>query len=257
MNEYLESLFSLNGKVAIVTGGGRGLGRGMAIALAGAGANVALVSRTEGELHDTAKEIRQKGGRADAFPADVSKVEEISGLVQSILRAKGRIDILANNAGFIVRKAALEYTLEDWERQLDVNLKGAYFMAQAAGKVMKEQGRGKIINTASLTSFIGLANAPGYGISRGGVVSMTRALAVEWAKYRINVNAIAPGYFKTHQTAPLFADEKRVEWMLSRIPWGRTGVPEDLGGAVVFLASTASDYITGQTVIVDGGWMAG
>ena len=257
MNEYLESLFSLKGKVAIVTGGGRGLGRGMAIALAGAGADVALVSRTEGELHETMRQILQKGGQAEAFPADVSRVGKIPGLVQSIHAAKGRIDILVNNAGFIIRKSALEYTLEDWERQLDANLKGAYFMAQAVGKIMKEQGRGKIINTASLTSFIGLANAPGYGISRGGVVSMTRALAVEWAKYRINVNAIAPGYFKTHQTAPLFADEKRVEWMLSRIPWGRTGVPEDLAGTVVFLASTASDYITGQTVIVDGGWMAG
>jgi 2-deoxy-D-gluconate 3-dehydrogenase len=257
MNEYLESMFSLKGKVAIVTGGGRGLGRGMAIALAGAGADVALVSRTEGELHETVRQILQKGGQAEAFPADVSRVEKIHGLVQSIHAAKGRIDILVNNAGFIIRKSALEYTLEDWERQLDANLKGAYFMAQAVGKIMKEQGRGKIINTASLTSFIGLANAPGYGISRGGVVSMTRALAVEWAKYRINVNAIAPGYFKTHQTAHLFADEKRVEWMLSRIPWGRTGVPEDLAGAVVFLASAASDYITGQTIIVDGGWMAG
>jgi NAD(P)-dependent dehydrogenase (short-subunit alcohol dehydrogenase family) len=257
MNEYLETLFSLNGKVAIVTGGGRGLGKAMAMALAGVGADVALVSRTGGELRETVKEILQKGGQAEAFPADVSRVGEIPGLVQSIHAAKGRIDILVNNAGFIIRKSALEYTAEDWERQLDVNLKGAYFMAQAVGKIMKEQGQGKIINTASLTSFIGLANAPGYGISRGGVVSMTRALAVEWAQYRINVNAIAPGYFKTHQTAPLFADEKRVEWMLSRIPWGRTGVPEDLAGAVVFLASAASDYITGQTVIVDGGWMAG
>jgi NAD(P)-dependent dehydrogenase (short-subunit alcohol dehydrogenase family) len=257
MNGYLESLFSLKGQVAIVTGGGRGLGRGMAIALAGAGADIALVSRTEGELNDSVKEIRQKGGKADAFPADISKVEEIPGLVQSIHAAKSRIDILVNNAGFIIRKSALEFTLKDWERQLDINLKAAYFMAQAVGKIMKEQGRGKIINTASLTAFIGLPNASGYGISRGGVVSMTRSLAIEWAKFRIHVNAIAPGYFKTHQTAALFADEKRVEWMLSRIPLGRTGLPEDLAGAAVFLASAASDYITGQTLIIDGGWMAG
>jgi 2-deoxy-D-gluconate 3-dehydrogenase len=229
----------------------------MAMALAGAGADVALVSRTEGELNDTAKEIRQKGGKADAFPADVSKVEGIPGLVQSIHAAKSRIDILVNNAGFIIRKSALEFTLEDWERQLDTNLKAAYFMAQAVGKIMIEQGRGKIINTASLTAFIGLQNAPGYGISRGGLVSMTRSFAVEWAKFHINVNAIAPGYIKTRQTAPLFADEKRVEWMLSRIPLGRTGLPEDLAGVAVFLASAASDYITGQTIIVDGGWMAG
>jgi len=257
MNGYLESLFSLKGQVAIVTGGGRGLGRGMAMALAGAGAAVTLVSRTESELRETMEEIRQKGGQADAFPADVSQVKDIPSLVQSIRDVRGRIDILVNNAGFIIRKSALEYTLEDWERQLDVNLKAAYFMAQAVGKIMKEQGRGKIINTASLTSFIGLANAPGYGISRGGVVSLTRSLAVEWAKYRINVNAIAPGYFKTYQTAALFANEQRLKWMLSRIPWGRTGLPEDLAGAVVFLASAASDYITGQVVVVDGGWMAG
>jgi 2-deoxy-D-gluconate 3-dehydrogenase len=257
MNGYLESLFSLKGQVAIVTGGGRGLGRAMATALAGAGADVALVSRTEGQLNDAVREIRQKGGKADSFPADISKVEEIPGLVQSIQGSKGRIDILVNNAGFIIRKSALDFTLEDWDRQLDINLKAAYFMAQAVGKIMKEQGRGKIINTASLTSFIGLKNAPGYGISRGGMVSMTRSLAVEWAQFRINVNAIAPGYIKTHQTAALFADEKRVEWMLSRIPLGRTGLPEDLAGTAVFLASPASDYITGQTIILDGGWMAG
>lgn len=143
MNGYLESLFSLKGQVAIVTGGGRGLGRGMAIALAGAGADVALVSRTEGELNDTVKEIRRNGGRADAFPADVSKAEEIPGLVQSIHAAKSRIDILVNNAGFIIRKSALDFTLKDWERQLDINLKAAYFMAQAVGKIMKEQGRGE------------------------------------------------------------------------------------------------------------------
>jgi NAD(P)-dependent dehydrogenase (short-subunit alcohol dehydrogenase family) len=229
----------------------------MAMALAGAGADVALVSRTEGELNDTGREIRQKGVKAHAFPADVSQVEEIPALVQSIHAATGRVDILVNNAGFIIRRSALDFTLEDWERQLDVNLKAAFFMAQAVGKIMKEQGRGKIINTASLTAFIGLQNAPGYGISRGGLVSMTRSLAVEWAKFHIHVNAIAPGYIKTRQTAPLFADEKRVEWMLSRIPLGRTGLPEDLAGVAVFLASAASDYITGQTIIVDGGWMAG
>lgn len=257
MNSYLESLFSLQGKVAVVTGGGRGLGRGMALGLSGAGAELALVGRTEKELKGTAEEIRAGGGKASAYPADVSKIEGLPGLVQAVYRDKRKIDILVNNAGFIIRKTALDYTPEDWEGQLAVNLKAAFFMAQAAAKIMKENGGGKIINTLSLTSFIGLPNAPGYGISRGGLLSLTRTLAMEWAKHRICVNAIAPGYFKTNQTAPLFADERRVEWMLSRIPLGRTGLPEDLAGAAVFLASPASDYMTGQAIVVDGGWLAG
>jgi 2-deoxy-D-gluconate 3-dehydrogenase len=257
MNGYLESLFSLKGQVAIVTGGGRGLGRGMAIALAGAGADVVLISRTADELNTTVQEIRQAGGQADAYPGDVFKVEEMIDLIQSIHSAKGRVDILINNAGFALRKPALEFTLDDWERQVDVNLKAAYFIAQATGKIMKDQGRGKIINIASLSSFIALQNASVYGITRGGILSMTRSLAIEWARYRINVNAIAPGYFQTKQTAPVFADEKHREWILSRIPLGRSGLAEDLAGAAVFLASKASDYMTGQIIIVDGGWLAG
>jgi 2-deoxy-D-gluconate 3-dehydrogenase len=257
MNGYLDSLFSLKGKVAIVTGGGRGLGKGMAIALANAGADVALISRTESELNQVVKEIQRAGGRASAHPADISKVEKIQDLVQAIHKDKGQIDILVNTAGFIIRKAALEFTLDDWESQVDVNLKAAYFMAQAVGRIMKEQGRGKIINIGSLFSFIGIQNAPAYGITRTGIVSMTRSLAIEWAKYHINVNTIAPGYYQTKQTAPLFSDEKRREWILSRIPWGRVGLPEDLAGAVVFLTSSASDYVTGQTLVVDGGWLAG
>lgn len=257
MNEYLDSLFSLRGKVALVTGGGRGLGRGMGVALAKAGADVALVSRTEAELDQVVKEIQMSGGKASAHPADISVVERIEDLVQSIQTRKGQIDILVNNAGFIIRKPALEFTLNDWESQVGLNLKAAYFMAQAVGKIMKTRGRGKIINIGSLSSFIGLQNASVYGITRGGIVSMTPSLAVEWAKYHINVNAIAPGYYETNQTAPLFSDEKRKDWVLSRIPWGRAGLPEDLAGAVIFLASAASDYMTGQIVVVDGGWLAG
>ena len=206
MSGYLESLFSLKGQVAVVTGGVRGLGKGMAIALAGAGADVALISRTADELHATVREIRQAGGRADAYPGDAFKLEEMTGLIQSVHSAKGRVDILVNNAGFAVRKPALEFTPEDWERQVDVNLKAAYFIAQATGRIMKAQGRGKIINIASLTSYIGLQNGSVYGITRGGILSMTRSLAIEWAGDRINVNAIAPGYFHTRQTAPVFAE---------------------------------------------------
>jgi 2-dehydro-3-deoxy-D-gluconate 5-dehydrogenase len=257
MNGYLESLFSLKGQVAIVTGSGRGLGKGMAIALAGAGADVVLISRTAAELNATAEEIWQAGGNADPYPADISKVDELNDLVQAIHSDKGRIDILVNNAGFAIRKPALDFTPEDWERQVDANLKSAYFIAQAAGKTMKDRGRGKIINIGSLSSFIALRNASVYGITRGGILAMTRSLAFEWARYHINVNAIAPGYFQTRQTAPLFADEKRREWILSRIPLERAGLPEDLAGAAVFLASKASDYITGQMIVVDGGWLAG
>jgi len=257
MNGYLESLFSLKGRVAIVTGGGRGLGKGMAIALSGAGADVVLISRTADELNTTAEEIRRAGGRAEAHPADVSKVEEMDDLIRSIHSTRGRVDILVNNAGFAIRKPALDFTPGEWEQQVEVNLKGAYFVAQAAGKVMKSQGRGKIINIGSLSSYIGLPNASVYGITRGGILSMTRSLALEWARYRIHVNAIAPGYFRTKQTAPLFSDEKRREWVLSRIPWGRAGLPGDLAGVAVFLASNASDYITGQMIVVDGGWLAG
>jgi 2-deoxy-D-gluconate 3-dehydrogenase len=257
MNGYLESLFSLKGQVAIVTGGGRGLGKGMAVALAGAGADVALISRTADELNAAVQEIRQAGGQADGYTGDAFKLDEMTDLIRSIHSAKGRVDILINNAGFAVRKPALEFTPDDWERQVDVNLKAAYFIAQATGKIMKEQGRGKIINIASLTSYIGLQNGSVYGITRGGILSMTRSLAIEWAGDRINVNAIAPGYFNTKQTAPVFADEKRREWILSRIPLGRSGLAEDLAGAAVFLASQASDYVTGQVVIVDGGWLAG
>src|SRR5512143_2598233 len=152
MNQYLESLFSLHGKVAVVTGGGRGLGKGMAMGLAGAGAEVALVSRTQKELKETVEEIRAMGGKARAYPGDVSKLDQISSLVQSIYRDKGRIDILINNAGFIIRKLAWDYTAEDWERQLDVNVKAAFCMAQAVARIMKEKGGGKIINTLSLTS---------------------------------------------------------------------------------------------------------
>ena len=257
MNTYLNSLFSLAGKVALVTGGGRGLGRGMALALAQAGADIALVSRTETELDQVVKEIHETGGKASAHAADLSVVEGIEGLVQSIHRHKGKIDILVNNAGFVIRKPALEFTLDDWESQVGPNLKAAYFMAQAAGRIMKAQGSGKIINIGSLSSFIGLQNAPVYGITRGGILSMTRSLAIEWAQYHINVNVIAPGYYETQQTAPLFSDQKRRDWVLSRIPWGRSGLPEDLAGAVIFLSSKASDYVTGQVVVVDGGWLAG
>ena len=258
-DQFLRSFYGLEGKTAVVTGGGRGLGRGMALALAQAGADLALVSRTESELKEAAEKARSLAPRRKVLPisADLSRFEEIPKIVDKVIAEFGRIDILINNAGHNRRNPAAEFSLEDWDAVLNLNLKAAFAMAQAAGRVMIRQGRGKIINTASLTSFIGIPNMVAYCSSRGGVAQMTKALSVEWAKYRINVNAIAPGYFLTKQTEAFFQDTKKMEWALSRIPMGKLGdIEKDMGGAAVFLASSASDYVTGQILIVDGGWMA-
>jgi len=246
----------LDGKIAIVTGGSRGLGRGMALALAEAGADVVVASRTLSALKEVSQEIEDKGRKSLSVELDVCNLSSINQMVDKVLDEFGRIDILVNNAGMNIRKPAVEVTEEDWDKIVNTNLKGAFFCAQAVGKVMIKQKRGKIINIGSLTSKIALPNMAPYAATRGGILQLTKSLAVEWAKYNINVNAIAPGYFKTGQTAPLFADKKWVEETLKKIPLGRTGVVEDLGGIVVFLASEASDYITGQMIFVDGGWLA-
>ena len=259
-DQFLKSFFGLEGKIALVTGGGRGLGRAMALALGQAGADLALVSRTKEELREVSEKIRflDPNRKVLAVPADLALSDEIPRLVDNVLAEFGRIDILVNNAGRNIRGPAENVALEDWDAVVDLNLKSAFVMAQAVGRVMIRQGYGKIINTASLTSFIGFPNMVAYCASRGGVAQMTKALAVEWAKYGVRVNAVAPGYFMTKQTEPLFQDPERKEWILSKIPMGRSGDAEkDLSGVVVFLASPASDYITGQIVISDGGWMAG
>ncbi|RMF86755.1 MAG: glucose 1-dehydrogenase, partial [Nitrospinota bacterium] len=239
----MHHLFDLTGKVALVTGGGRGLGRGMALALAGAGADLVLVSRTASELEAVAAEARKLGRRALPVPLDLTVPGNIDRMVQAALEEFGKIDILVNNAGTNVRKPALEITAEEWERVVALNLRAAFFVAQAVGRTMIERRQGKIINTASLTSEIGIANVSVYGCTKGGIRQMTRALALEWAPYHINVNAIGPGYFKTSMTRAVFEDPERRRWIESRIPWGRTGTPDDLAGAVIFLAAPASDYI--------------
>jgi len=248
--------FSLKGKIALVTGGGRGLGKGMALALAGAGADVAVAARTEEELAQTVKEIQAMGRRAVGFKLDVTRVPDIQDTVARVASEIGGLDILVNGAGMNIRKPVLEATEADWDFLMAVNLKGAFFTAQAAARIMLPRGKGKIINIASLTSEIGLPNICMYGVSKGGISQMTKGMAVEWARYNINVNAIGPGYFKTAMTTPLFENKESVAGLEKRIPFGRTGLPEDLAGAVVFLASEASDYITGQTIYVDGGWLA-
>jgi len=248
--------FSLSGKTAVVIGASRGLGHGMARALAEAGADLALVARTLSPLNELAEGMKGLNRKCLILPQDVSKLSEIEGMVNRVIEAFGKIDILINSQGTQVRKPALEMTEQDWDGLMSVNLKSVFFSCQAVGREMARQGKGKIINVASLTSMIGLPNISIYGASKGGVAQLTKALAVEWAPHHINVNAVLPGYYKTALTEDLFKNEERAKWVLSRIPLGRTGLPEDLAGTVVFLSSEASDYVTGQIIPVDGGWLS-
>jgi 2-deoxy-D-gluconate 3-dehydrogenase len=248
--------FKLTGNVALVTGASRGLGQGMAIALAEAGADVALVARTASALEETASLIRKAGVKTLVILADLSISGESSRVVNETVSHFGKVDVLLNAAGTQVRKPIFEMTEQDYDYLMSVNLKSIYFLSQSAAKEMAKRKKGKIINIASLSSFIGLSNISIYGTSKGGVASLTRQFAVELANNNVQVNAIAPGYFITELTAALFKDPERAKWVLGKIPLGRTGDAEDLKGAVVFLASAASDYVTGQTIPVDGGWLA-
>ena len=248
--------FKLNGNVALVTGASRGLGQGMAIALAEAGADVALVARNESALEETAAMITKAGSRALVLKADLSSSAEAKRVVKDTLDHFGQLDILLNAAGTQIRKPISDVTDQDFDYLMNVNLKAIYFLSQSAAEAMAKKHKGKIINITSLASFIGLSNISIYGASKGGVASLTRQFAVEFAKNNIQVNGIGPGYFITELTASLFSDPDRAKWVLSRIPLGRTGDAEDLKGAVVFLASPAADYITGQILNVDGGWLA-
>jgi len=246
--------FRLDGKIALVTGAATGLGAAMALALAEAGATVACHGNRR-PAEETAKAILAAGGHAAAFSADLSEragAEKLFADASSL----GPIDILINNAGVIHRSAAEDFALEDWERVLQVNLTSMFQLCQLAGKGMLERGGGKIVNVASLLSFQGGVRVPAYAASKGGVAQLTKALANEWAGRRVNVNAIAPGYFRTTNTSTLQADETRNRQILERIPAQRWGDPGDLAGAAVFLSSPASDYVHGEVLVVDGGWMA-
>jgi NAD(P)-dependent dehydrogenase (short-subunit alcohol dehydrogenase family) len=217
---------------------------------------VIAAARNAERLEEVTKEIRGLGRQAWAVQLDVSRSSTFSAQVATIIEQCGQIDILVNAAGMNIRKPILEVTEADWDYLMSVQLKGVFFLSQAVAPYMIKQGRGKIINIASLSSVIGLANISIYCAAKGGIAQLTKAMAVEWAKHGINVNAIGPGYYETPMTRPVFEDPERVNWMLSRIPLGRTGVPKDLAGAAVYLASDASNYVTGQILYVDGGWLA-
>jgi len=248
-------LFSLKGKNALVTGSGQGLGAGMAIAFAQAGANVTLHNYDQ-VLESTIEEVKKTGVKYICRSGDVCDKAIGQMLVDDTVKEFGSIDILVNNAGTIRRAPAAEHSEEFWKTVIDTNLNSVWFLSQYAGRKMLAQGHGKIINTASLLSFQGGILVPGYAAAKGAVAQLTKALANEWADKGINVNAIAPGYMQTDNTAALRADAKRNAEILARIPAGRWGSPEDLQGAAVFLASAASDYMHGYTIAIDGGWLA-
>ena len=249
-------LFRLDGRVALVTGAARGLGQAMALGLAEAGADIVALDRCESD--ETGAAVTKLGRRFMQVCCDLreASVADLNAIVAQIVTQMGRLDILVNNAGIIRRAPALEYSEADWDDVLQINLKSVFFMSQAAGRVMVPQGGGKIINVASMLSYQGGILVPSYTAAKSAVAGITRGLANEWAKHGINVNAIAPGYMATDNTAPIRADAARAETILARIPAGRWGEPEDLQGCVVFLASRASDYMHGTIVCVDGGWMA-
>ncbi|MGN1317896.1 MAG: 2-dehydro-3-deoxy-D-gluconate 5-dehydrogenase KduD [Lachnospirales bacterium] len=247
--------FKLNGKVAVVTGANTGLGQGMCVALAEAGAKVCGVARRSCE--ETAKLIAENGGEFLEIIADLGTTEHIERIIAEAKAKFGRVDILVNNAGIILREDAINVNEADWDKVIDINLKVVFFMAQAFAREFEAQkSGGKIINVASMLSFQGGIRVPSYTSSKSAIMGLTRALANEWAAKGINVNAIAPGYMATNNTTQLRNDADRNDAILGRIPAGRWGTPDDMKGAVVFLASAASDYVNGYTVAVDGGWLA-
>ena len=252
--------FDLSGKAALVTGANTGIGQAIAVALAQAGADVAVAGRSEPT--ETLAAIAAAGRKAVNIKADFGSVEPVQRVVDEAIAGLGRLDILVNNAGIIRRSDAVDFTEADWDAVVDTNLKTLFFLSQAAARVMLTQGvlngqsRGKIINIASLLSFQGGVRVPAYTAAKSGVAGLTKALANEWAAKGVQVNAIAPGYIETNNTAALQADETRNRQISERIPAGRWGRPQDIAGAAVFLASGAADYITGHVLAVDGGWLA-
>jgi NAD(P)-dependent dehydrogenase (short-subunit alcohol dehydrogenase family) len=252
-----SNFFDLSEKVAIVTGGGRGLGRTMALALADAGANVIIADIIINQAEYVAKEIIKKNIRSLAIKVDVTKPKEVQKMVSQVMKHFRRIDILVNNAGINIIAPAESFGPKDWDKVLSINLKGVFLCAQAVGKVMIKQRKGKIINIASIAGMVGTPHhAVAYNSSKAGVINLTRALAIEWGKYNINVNAIAPGIIETDLTRKRLENKKYYKYWIDRTPLGRIGKPEDLIGALIYLSSETSDWLTGHTIVVDGGYTA-
>ncbi len=249
-----SDLFDLSGRVALVTGASRGLGQAMAVGLAHAGATLALCARDVAGLDATRAAVEAEGGRAATFAMDVLSRSSVRAAVQAAVGELGRIDILLNNAGVNVRKPVLDLSEEEWDLVVDTNLKGYFLVAQAVGAHMVARRRGKVVNVASILATVGMAHQLPYAASKGGVAQLTKVMAIEWAPYGVNVNAIAPTYFETPLVSAIRQDPERFRFINERTPMGRWGQPEELVGTVVWLASRASDFVTGQTVHVDGGW---
>jgi NAD(P)-dependent dehydrogenase (short-subunit alcohol dehydrogenase family) len=250
-----KELFDLTDKIAMVTGGGSGIGRRIALAFSEFGANVIIADIDQKATDLVVSEIKSKGKEAIAIRVDVTQPKEVQEMVTISLHSYGRIDILFNNAGISIRGPAESFSLEDWNKVIAVNLTGMFLCAQAIGKVMIKQGGGKIINTASVSAKLGHPGNLAYAAAKHGVVGMTKVMAVEWGKYGVSVNSIAPGIIKTPMTAKAFTVAEKYQELVSKVPMGRLGEPEDLIGAVIFLASQASNYITGQTIYIEGGRM--
>jgi len=253
----MQELFDLTGKVAIVTGTSRGLGQHFARALAKAGADLIITSRNISRLDNFKEEIESLGRKALPVKLDVLLQSDIEKMVRTAISEYGKIDILVNNAGLNIRAPGTELNRQDWDTVLDINLKGSFFCAQAVAREMIKRNYGRIINIGSCTCVFGMEGIAPYTASRGGILALTRSLAVEWGKFSITVNVLAPGWFKTAQNAVLYENKKWVDYIIDRIPLNRPGQPNDLDGAVVFLASDASAYITGQIILVDGGFTTG
>ncbi|TDK33959.1 2-dehydro-3-deoxy-D-gluconate 5-dehydrogenase KduD [Luteimonas terrae] len=250
----MSNPFSLEGKVALVTGANTGLGQGIAVALAQAGADIAAAGISPPT--ETEAKVKALGRRFVSIEANLTSIEPVARLLQETLDGLGGLDILVNNAGLIRRADAVDFSEQDWDDVMNVNIKSAFFLSQAVGRHFIAQGSGKIINIASMLSFQGGIRVPSYTASKSGIAGITRLLANEWAGKGVNINAIAPGYMATDNTAQLRADEARNKAILDRIPAARWGEPSDLGGTAVFLASRASDYVNGAVIPVDGGWLA-
>ncbi len=250
----MHNPFDLSGKVAVITGANTGIGQGIALALAAAGADIAAVGRSPAD--ETLEKAQALGRKAINIAADLGSIEPVQRIVDEARDKLGGLDILVNNAGIIRRDDAVNFSEADWDAVIDTNLKSLFFLCQAAGRHMIAQKSGKIINIASMLTFQGGIRVPSYTASKSGVGGLTKLLANEWAQHGINVNAIAPGYIATNNTAALQADESRNRQIMDRIPAGRWGDPSDMGGAAVFLASSASNYVQGHILAVDGGWLA-